>query len=341
MRMRIASAGDAVLGAPVLPKTLVCISCTIAGSLYTRRAMSKASDLDPKAVRRQFARRTQRLVGPDFLLREIERRMLERLELVRLEPALLVDAGCGLGQGAMLLQQRYPAARVLGVDVSEPMAAAAAALHGDQARRSMFDRLRTLFGAAQPGSKAPLFAAADAASLPLATGSVDLIWSNLVWHWFADHGALLQEWRRVARSGCLLMFSAFGVDSLRELRSIGIDTPQFDDMHDIGDWLVAAGFAEPVMDAERMTVTWESPQSLLSELHALGGNARRSRGKGMHGRHFLRSRLDRLAALAGPDGRIALSVEIVYGHAWAPAQRPLPPGVAPVRFDMGSGREKS
>ena len=300
--------------------------------------MSEASDLDPKAVRLQFARRTQRLAGADFLLREIERRMLERLELVRLQPALIVDAGCGLGQGSVLLQQRYPAANVLGIDVSAPMAAAAAALHGEQARRSMFDRLRKLFGAAQPGAQAPWFVAADAASLPLPAASVDLVWSNLAWHWFADRGALLQEWRRAARGGCLLMFSAFGVDSLRELRDIGVSTPRFDDMHDIGDWLVTAGFAEPVMDAERMTVTWESPQRLLSELHALGGNAVRSRGKGMRGRSYLQSRLDRLAGLAGPDGRIALSVEIVYGHAWAPAQRPLPPGFAPVRFDRWSGR---
>ncbi|MEK9775366.1 MAG: methyltransferase domain-containing protein, partial [Quisquiliibacterium sp.] len=249
--------------------------------------MSEAFDLDPKAVRLQFGRRTGRLPAADFLLREIERRMLDRLDLVRLQPELVIDIGCGLGQGVALLQQRYPQANVLGLDASDRMAAAARALRGRSARRGMPDRIREWLGATRRRVRDSLFVAADADALPLRTGSVDLLWSNLAWHWFSNHGDLLQEWRRAARAGSLLMFSAFGVDTLRELRALGIATPAFDDMHDIGDWLVKAGFVEPVMDAERLTVSWDSATRLLSELHAFGGNANRSRAKGMKGSSFL------------------------------------------------------
>ncbi len=300
--------------------------------------MPDPSELDPRAVRLQFARRVRRIADGDFLLREIERRMLERLDLVRLEPERILDVGTGLGQGAARLQQRYPRACVLGVDIAEPMAAQAARLHGASALRALGARLQRWVGRALPGGASPLFAAGDARCLPLASSSVDLLWSNLAWHWFNDPRGVLDEWQRVARAGGLLMFSAFGVDTLRELRGLGVRLPPMHDLHDIGDALVGAGFAEPVMDAERLTVSWDSAAKLIGELRGLGGDALRGRPPGLRGRGAMARWLAGIESLAGPDGRISITFEIVYGHAWCPARKRLPAGYAPVDFVAKGGK---
>jgi malonyl-CoA O-methyltransferase len=171
--------------------------------------------------------------------------------------------------------------------------------------------------------------------LPLATGSVDLVWSNLAFHWFDDVPAAIAEWYRVLRPGGLLTFSALGVDTLAELRAAGLAMPALPDLHDIGDALVGAGFAEPVMDAERLTVTWGEPARLLADLRALGGDARRDRPRGL----VTPRRRDRaLAALAarlrGPDPAepMAAGFELVYGHAWIGEKKRPPQGWSPVEF---------
>lgn len=142
------------------------------------------------------------------------------------------------------------------------------------------------------------------------------------------------------RPGGLLMFTAFGPDTLRELRAIGLRMPPLHDMHDIGDALSAAGFAEPVMDAERFAVSWERPGKLIDELRALGGDASPARARGLQGRGARRRWQEAIEALAGPGGRMSLSFEVVYGHAWGPQRKRLPPGYAPVAFTRpaGSGR---
>lgn len=300
--------------------------------------MSRPPDLDPNAVRRQFERRAHRLDRADFLLRDVERRMLDRLEVVRLAPALVLDAGAGLGHGAVRLQQHYPQAHVVGVDIAPAMAARAAALHGAAARKGLAARLRGWFGGPARDGSTPAFVAADAARLPVAASRVDLIWSNLAWHWFADPLAVLAEWYRAIRPEGLLSFSAFGVDTLRELRGIGVRLPEYPDMHDIGDALVQAGFVEPVMDTERITVTWQSAEVLLSELSALGGNPLRARAAGLAGRGRRAQWLAALEALRGGSGAIALTFEIVFGHAWAPRQKRRADGYTPVRFDRDAPR---
>jgi malonyl-CoA O-methyltransferase len=295
--------------------------------------MSTSAGLDPKAVRLQFGRRTERLARGDFLLREIERRMLERLDLVRLVPATVLDLGTGLGQGAQRLQQRYPEARVIGLDAAVPLLARAQGRHGAAARRSLAQRLRGWFGEAPGGApRQPLYCAADAARLPLPAGRADLLWSNLAWHWFADPRAVAEEWYRVIRTEGLLMFSALGVDTLRELDAAGAPRPPFPDLHDVGDLLVGAGFADPVMDVERLTVHWGEPEALLADLRGLGGNALRGRAAGLAGRGRRARWLAALEGLRGPDGRIALTFEVVYGHAWCPAHKRPPAGYAAVAF---------
>lgn len=295
--------------------------------------MPATSDLDPRAVRLQFGRRAARLARSDFLLREVERRMLDRLEVVRLSPAVVLDVGTGLGQGAAALQRRYPAASVLGADLAPPLAAQAARLHGAAARSGLAGRLKRWFAAgADAEGRAPAFFAADAAALPLAAGSVDLIWSNLAWHWFADPVAVLAQWYRVIRPDGLLMFSAFGVDTLKELRALGAALPSFPDLHDIGDALATAGFADPVMDSERLTITWSDADALLAELSALGGNALRTRAAGLRSRGERDRWRAAIESLRSPEGPIAISFELVYGHAWCPPQKRRADGYAPVSF---------
>lgn len=298
--------------------------------------MTRSSDLDPKAVRLQFGRRRQRLVDGEFLLREVERRMFERLDVVRLAPACAVDVGCGLGRGVSQLRQRYPSARVIGVDVAGPLLVQADADHGAGADRSIGTRLRRWFGAVGAGGRADApaaaFVVADAARLPLRDTRVDLLWSNLAWHWFADPLAVLGEWQRVIRPGGLVAFTTFGADSLTALARAGARLPPLPDLHDVGDQLLAAGFANPVVDAERLAVTWTSPQDLLDDLRALGGNALRSRARGLAGRAARARWLEALERLRGDDGRIALDFELVHGHAWCPSPKPRRDGWSPVRI---------
>lgn len=295
--------------------------------------MSDSFALDPLAVRRQFARRAGAIAQGDFLLREVERRMLERLEVVKLQPGAVLDVGCGLGQGTARLQQRFPAALVAGLDVVPAMVVEATRRHGRVARRSIARRLGDWFGAAgQSGATSPVFLAGDAAALPLRAASVDLIWSNLAWHWFERPDSVLADWYRAIRPGGLVSFTTFGVDTLAELARAGVTAPRLPDMHDIGDLLVSAGFADPVMDCEHLTITWKTAQALLADLRALGGNPLRARRPGLVGRATRERLLSSIDALRGSDGLISMRFEIVYGHAWCPSVKRLPAGLSPVNF---------
>lgn len=289
--------------------------------------------LDAHALSLQFERRAPGFERADFLLREVERRALERLDYVRINPSELLDVGCGLGHGAAALAARYPQSAVLAVDLSPRMAARCAARIGG--RSGVVAQLtRLLGGAARRGAPRLAHAlAADAHALPFADATFDLLWSNLALHWFGDPLAALAQWRRVLRAEGLAMFTAFGVDTLRELRAAGAGTLAFPDMHDLGDALVSAGFADPVMDMERLTLTYETPQRLLADVSALGGDPLADRRRGLSGR----GRLGRLhAALEAQreagGGRLPLTFEIVYGHAWVPRASRLPPGYAPIDF---------
>jgi malonyl-CoA O-methyltransferase len=157
-----------------------------------------------------------------------------------------------------------------------------------------------------------------------------MVWANMLLHHVADPQALMAEWHRALAVDGFLMFSCFGPDTLRELRAVyqrrGWPEPahEFTDMHDWGDMLVQAGFAEPVMDMERITLTFESPARLLQELREIGRNLHAGRFAGLRGRGW-RDRLQEALAtdLARSEdgGRLSLSFEIIYGHALKPAPR--------------------
>jgi len=272
--------------------------------------------VDKGQARRAFERAAARYDEVAVLQREIGRRMLERLDYVRLEPRAVLDAGCGTAELTVALAQRYPQAELVALDFA----------HG------MVRRGRTRDGWA----RAPQWVCGDVEALPLASQSVDLVYSNAVLQWSTDLPGVFAEFLRVLRPGGLLMFSTFGPDTLVELRAAwaAVDghshVSRFVDMHDIGDLLVGTRFAEPVMDCERLTVTYAAVDDLMRDLKTLGAhNVTAGRVRGLTGR----SRLDAMRAAYErfrADGRLPATYEVVYGHAWAPMQRQVEDGVTAV-----------
>lgn len=260
---------------------------------------------------------------------EIGARMLERLEYVRLAPRRVLDAGSGPARDARALAKRYRKADVLAVDVSQRM------LHAGRPRFRFFERRR------------PMPVCADMARLPVASATVGLLWSNMALHWAPDPVAALREFHRVLAVEGLLMFSTLGPDTLAELRSAAgaARVHSFADMHDLGDMLVAAGFAEPVMDMERVTLVYADGEALLADLRASGqtcalaGREGETRGelrgelrRGLAGRKFLSELKEKLAARR-VAGKLPVSYEVVYGHAWKAAPRHAEDGRAIVKFE--------
>jgi malonyl-CoA O-methyltransferase len=162
----------------------------------------------------------------------------------------------------------------------------------------------------------------------LSLGAGQLLWANMGLHAAVDPQAVMQLWQRALAVDGFLMFSTLGPGSLPSLRSLyaeqGWSVPfaPFVDMHDLGDMLVAAGFADPVMDQELITLTWPSAQALLDELRGLGGNVATARFAGLRTPRWRQQLLLALQATADPDGRVGLVFELVYGHAFRPAPRP-------------------
>lgn len=244
--------------------------------------------------------------------------MLERLDYVRLSPRLVLDAGSGPLREARLLARRYPAAHVVAVDFSAAMLRAGLPRFG-------FLRPRALHAAC-----------ADAARLPFASGSVELVWCNMALHWFADPAAALREFHRVLAVDGLLMLSTLGPDTLASLREAAGDARvhDFADMHDLGDLLSGTGFAEPVMDMERLTILYPDAAGLLSDLRASGQTAARAAGRprGLAGREF-RASLEASLARSRAEAGMPAIYEVVYGHAWKAPLRRTPDGRAIVRFE--------
>lgn len=291
--------------------------------------MLKPNGIDPFAVRHQFDRRAASLSNADYLLRDIEAQMLERLDVIRIEPKNMVDMGCGLGDGLLALRRRFPNAHALGIDSSVQVLSATNA-RIEPPVGGMFARLLSRIS---PSRRALAeLIAADATCLPLADSSTDLIWSNCCLHWLADPEAGIEQWHRIIRPGGLLMFSMLGVDTLSQLRGIGAELMTFHDMHDIGDSLVQAGFADPVMDMHLMTIEFSDPQRLLLDLHALGGNAMSSRERSVTSRAKQAEWLSNLLQIRDSDGKFRVSFEVCFGHAWCPDQKRLPRGLSRVEF---------
>ena len=290
-----------------------CLLATTGVTLSFPDSPQHSLQPDPARVRAGFSRKAARHDRDPFVQNEVRARLLERLDLVLLQPAVVLDLGCGPGRGAADLARRYRRAQVLALDHALPM----------------LDRVRRH----RPWWRSIQAVAGDAMAMPLADASVDLVFSSLMLQW-CDVDRVFRECRRVLRPGGLLMFTTLGPDTLRELKFAWarVDSHAhvnpFLDMHDIGDALVRARLADPVMDVETLTVTYDAPDVMLRDVRDAGaGNLNPDRAPGLAGRARRESLITALQQQRR-DARLSLSMEVVYGHAWAP-EKPMSHDVAP------------
>ncbi len=265
------------------------------------------------SVRRSFGDAANTYDGHAFLQREIADRLFERLEYIKLQPATALDIGCGTGYATGKLRERYADAHIIGLDVAEQMLG----LARSQAKSAPW--LQRLLSQAPSQS----WLCGDAEALPLDAESVDLVISNLTLQW-CDPERVAKEVARVLKPQGLFMFTSFGPDTLKELRAAfrAIDDKphvnRFVDMHDIGDILVSAGFADPVMDQEIVTLTYAELKPLLKELKGIGAhNVLNGRSTGLTGRAGW-ARMVAAYEKFRSDDRLPATYEVVYGHAWKP-----------------------
>ena len=272
--------------------------------------------LDKRAIRAAFDRAAAGYEAAAVLQREIGERLLARLEYVRLAPQRILDLGCGTGFALPALARRYRKATLLGLDIAPAMTRAAR----ERCRPPLPFGIGTRFSRCR-------FITADAEALPVASRSIDLVFSNLALQW-CDPQRAFAECRRVLRPGGLLLFASFGPDTLKELRAawtaVDGDTHvhSFIDMHDLGDALLHTGLADPVMDMEPLTLTYTDVGAILRDLKGVGAhNAATGRPGALTGK----SRFARFRAayenFRRADGRIPATYEVVYGHAWGPETR--------------------
>lgn len=275
-----------------------------------------APNIDVRAATRRFERAASTYGEVAVLAREVERRMAGRLDYMRHDPQWVLDAGCGPGEGLGLLREHYPKARLIGLDIAQAMTRSA------RQARTILGRARDLLSGA-----ACHHVCADFARLPLAPASVAMVWSNLALAWVADPLPALSELARVLEPRGLLMFSTYGPDTLKELRAAfaGVDgyahVHRFIDMHDLGDMLVAAGFADPVMDMEIVTLAYTGVGALARDLRLSGqSNVEAGRRRGLMAPDAW-SKMASAYEASRRDGRLPATFEIVYGHAWKGAPR--------------------
>jgi malonyl-CoA O-methyltransferase len=274
-------------------------------------AAERPPTIDPVAAARWHA--VAPAVSP-WLHEEVARRMEDRLQWIRQAPESWChwDAVRGGLQGHALVSARYPRARCQ-IHETSPHCAAVAE---EALAKPWWSPAR--WSAAHPQWGQP----ADA--------SVQMLWSNMALHMAAAPQTLMAQWHRALAVDGYLMFSCFGPDTLRELHALyaALGYPPaghaFTDMHDWGDMLVQAGFAEPVMDMERITLTFATPERLVQELRELGCNLHPDRFPSLRGRRWREKLYGAMVEhLADPqqEGQLALTFEIIYGHAFKPAPR--------------------
>jgi len=280
-------------------------------------------EIDKKALRRAFSKAATQYDAAAVMQREVCVRMLERLDYIRQKPAAVLDVGSGTGWGTRQLGERYPAAQIIALDIAMGML---------QAARGTSSWWSKLFA-----GNTKQYVCADMEALPVKASSMDMVWSNLAVQWCNDLPATLAELQRVLKVDGLLMFSTFGPDTLKEIRLAfqGVDgynhLNRFADMHDIGDMLVVGGFADPVMDMEYITLTYDDVKSVMQDLRSIGAhNATAGRATGMMGKKTWSRVLENYERLRR-DGRLPATFEVIYGHAWKQQPKSIADGRAIIK----------
>lgn len=268
-------------------------------------ARNHESDLRPRDVRRRFDRAAGRFQEADFVHRVTREALLERMRPMTTAAKTVIDLGSATGAAIPLLEKRFRSAKVVAVDLSAGM------LQVVRRKRSLLSKRRAV--------------QADAHALPFADASVDVVFSNLMLPWVGKPAGVFAEVARVLKQDGLFAFSTLGPDSLLEIRDAwqtvddGEHVGRFPDMHDVGDALVRAGLRDPVLDVDRLSVSYRDADALFRDLAAVGArNCLRNRRPGLTGLHRFRRFVD--ALFPAGEGR-ALTLELVYGHGWGGGAR--------------------
>ncbi len=286
--------------------------------------------MDKARVRASFDRAAQTYDAAAILQKLVRTEMLSRLDLVKIKPKVILDAGCGTGHGSFALQKIFSRAQVVSLDIALGMLQKT---HEQQPFLSKLLRQKNLI-------------CADIERLPIASSSLGMVWSNLALQWCNDLDTAFSEMSRVLQPNGLFMFSTFGPDTLKELRvaskpvnqtSAFTSVSRFIDMHDIGDALTRAGFSAPVLDVERYTLTYDDVKSVMKDLKSIGAhNATEGRARGLQGRGFLQQltqQYEQFRQNLEEGGKLPATFEVVYGHAWKAETKPdLGLGVSPITF---------
>jgi malonyl-CoA O-methyltransferase len=272
----------------------------------------KQPALDKNRVRASFDAAAEHYDEVAVLQREIANRILERLDLVKLQPHTILDIGAGTGVATHALSIRYKKSHVIAFDLAPNM------LRHARQRGNFFHKLMTKRG----------FICGDAEYLPFADNSIELIFSSSTLQWCSDLDHTFSELKRILKPGGLLMFSTFGPDTLKELRQSwqaadadsneSIHVHDFIDMHDIGDAMIRAGLADPVIDVENFTLTYPDAYQLMRELKTLGAhNVASDRRHTLTGKTRVKNMVAAYETLR-INGSLPATYEVVYGHAWMP-----------------------
>lgn len=261
--------------------------------------MNKAFALDRKQMRHQFDRAAKTYLEHAIAYQEIAERLLNKLEFIKIQPKIILDIGCGLGNLLPQLKAKYVNAETIGVDLSYAMLQEGLKQYPDQN-----------------------FIQADSAVLPFSDNSVELIISNLMFPWCDNYPLIFAEIKRVLAPNGLFLFSTLGPDTLHELRATWAKIDQrprvhvFLDMHDLGDHLLQSGLSDPVMDVEHFVLHYRTVSDLLRDLKLTGSaSALINRAHTLLAPSKLQQLTEQYAAFKIKD-QFPVTYEAVYGHAW-------------------------
>ena len=267
--------------------------------------------LDRRGARAAFDRASGSYEAAAALQERVAAELLERLTAFDFTPRVVLDLGAGTGRVTRELKRRYRRALVIALDIAPGM------LREARRHQGLLRRFARV--------------CADAQRLPLRDASVDLVFSSLMLQWCEPLGQALGEVRRVLSPTGFFAFSTFGPDTLKELRAAWAEVDRlshvnrFTDMHEVGDALAGVGLAEPVLDVDRLEVTYPDTRSLMRDLKAIGAhNVTAGRPRTLLGRSRL-ARMSEAYEVFRRGDRLPATYEVIYGASWGAAGRPAAP----------------